>query len=350
MCRAHSRWPNPRLSVGRESVAGVTESITGAAAAAITGQLRFQMASATALLEATTNGRTSRAPARAPICGCIRGSRHRPDPRAWSSLSRGIICRSWSNILEKRERAGDLAAFDRLRAQREVIDFEAEGHGGRRSRARARPPRSYFAAGKGSRDDCRRDPVISPVTAAVSSPRRPGRADRGEVLALQAEIESAAVCRTRRRRRRVPEPEVLGGTNSSSVGAGDIGADPHSGGFSRCSTAVDRSGRARRQRTAAATARLEIFRITLGAEIAAWRAAALARRSAADRYRASALTTAADVERIARVSYDAGERGILELLDAYRTSASARVRQAALDASAREAEIELEFTSGWEMP
>jgi outer membrane protein TolC len=56
------------------------------------------------------------------------------------------------------------------------------------------------------------------------------------------------------------------------------------------------------------------------------------------------------VERIARVSYDAGERGILELLDAYRTSASARVRQAALDASAREAEIELEFVSGWETP
>ena len=62
------------------------------------------------------------------------------------------------------------------------------------------------------------------------------------------------------------------------------------------------------------------------------------------------MTTAGDVERIARVSYDAGERGILELLDAYRTSASARVRQAALDASAREAEIELEFVSGWEIP
>jgi len=45
-----------------------------------------------------------------------------------------------------------------------------------------------------------------------------------------------------------------------------------------------------------------------------------------------------------------GERGILELLDAYRTSASARVRQAALDVSAREAEIELEFVSGWEIP
>jgi outer membrane protein TolC len=55
------------------------------------------------------------------------------------------------------------------------------------------------------------------------------------------------------------------------------------------------------------------------------------------------------LERIARVSYDAGERGILELLDAYRSGASARVRSAALDASVRQAEIELEFVSGWEI-
>ncbi len=50
------------------------------------------------------------------------------------------------------------------------------------------------------------------------------------------------------------------------------------------------------------------------------------------------------------MSYDAGERGILDLLDAYRTAASARVRQAALDAAAWQAEIELEFLSGWKSP
>ncbi len=49
------------------------------------------------------------------------------------------------------------------------------------------------------------------------------------------------------------------------------------------------------------------------------------------------------------MSYDAGERGILELLDAYRLGASARTRQAALDAAVRQAEIELAFVSGWEM-
>ena len=74
------------------------------------------------------------------------------------------------------------------------------------------------------------------------------------------------------------------------------------------------------------------------------------RRGAADRYRAAAASSAEQIERIAQVSYDAGERGILELLDAYRTAPSARMRQAALDAAVRQAEIELEFVSGWEIP
>ena len=55
-------------------------------------------------------------------------------------------------------------------------------------------------------------------------------------------------------------------------------------------------------------------------------------------------------KRIARVIYEAGERGILELLDAYRTGILARARQASLDFGVRQAEIELEFVSGWEIP
>jgi len=59
--------------------------------------------------------------------------------------------------------------------------------------------------------------------------------------------------------------------------------------------------------------------------------------------------TADQIERIAQVSYEAGERGILELLDAYRIGSTARTRQAALDAAVRQAEIELAFASGWEL-
>jgi cobalt-zinc-cadmium efflux system outer membrane protein len=91
------------------------------------------------------------------------------------------------------------------------------------------------------------------------------------------------------------------------------------------------------------------FQAALRAQITALRAVVLERRAAADRYRANATQGSDTLERIARVSYDAGERGILELLDAYRSGASARVRSAALDAAVRRAEIELEFVSGWEI-
>jgi len=76
----------------------------------------------------------------------------------------------------------------------------------------------------------------------------------------------------------------------------------------------------------------------------------LERRTAAERYRGDAIRSADQIERIAQVSYDAGERGILELLDAHRVGATARIRQASLDAAVRQAEIELEFVSGWEIP
>src|SRR5262249_1421837 len=102
-------------------------------------------------------------------------------------------------------------------------------------------------------------------------------------------------------------------------------------------------------RAAQADARAAAFRLVVRGQIAALRAALLERRQAAERYRAQALTGAGQIERIAQVSYDAGERGILELLDAYRTGLSARGRQATLGAAVPRTEIELEFATGWEI-
>ena len=103
-------------------------------------------------------------------------------------------------------------------------------------------------------------------------------------------------------------------------------------------------------RESQAKARADSFLVALRTEIAALRAAVLARRDTSERYRNAAVNNAGEIERIARVSYDAGERGILELLDAYRIGSSARSRQAVLDLAVREAELELEFVSGLEMP
>jgi cobalt-zinc-cadmium efflux system outer membrane protein len=143
---------------------------------------------------------------------------------------------------------------------------------------------------------------------------------------------------------------VVAGTKSSSVGGGDVGSVI---GVQAVLPLFDHGGPERavaQARASQAAVQLDAFRVALRADVNVAHAAASSRRDAAARYRASAIATAGEVERIAQVSYDAGERGILELLDAYRTSALARLRQATLDAAARRAEIELEFVSGWEIP
>jgi len=158
-----------------------------------------------------------------------------------------------------------------------------------------------------------------------------------------------------------PEPELFVGTKSSTASGGGVGSAITIGGgdlgpvFGVHTTIplFDRAGPERAlavARAAQAEAQVSAFRLTLRAHVSALRAAVVDRREGAERYRTGAVNRSENIERIARVSYDAGERGILELLDAYRLGGSARVRQAALDLAVRQAEIELEFESGLEIP
>jgi outer membrane protein TolC len=51
------------------------------------------------------------------------------------------------------------------------------------------------------------------------------------------------------------------------------------------------------------------------------------------------------LRRIAQVSYDAGERGILELLDAFRSASAARLRLLELEAASAYADLDLEWAT-----
>ena len=173
---------------------------------------------------------------------------------------------------------------------------------------------------------------------------------RGEMAALRHEIDAASFSERAADKRVIPEPEVIAGTKSSNAGSGDIGS------VVTVHVAIPLFDRGRPERAAArarrsqAEAQLEALRVALRSQIAAWHDLVVERRSTAERYRTTAVQASADLERIAQVSYDAGERGILELLDAYRSAATARIRQSALDLAVRQAELELEFVSGWEIP
>jgi cobalt-zinc-cadmium efflux system outer membrane protein len=350
---AAGRWPNPRVTFDREAVAGVTENMTMVSQTLpITGRRGLEVQAASALVDASSSRadeglRRARADLRLAFAQLVSAQIREREFTASRDRFRAL-----ANALAKREAAGDAAGFDRLRAEREVIDVDTDRAAAATERARAQATLAGFFA-----DPVDPTSIVAVDTSPTSPPLPPvdalvqrGESIRGELLALRKEIDAANLSRRAADRRRVPEPEVVAGTKSSTAGGGDLGSvvTVHAS-----LPLFDRNHPERALAEARATqaqARLETFHIMLRTEVAALRAAVTERRETADRYRSAAVDGAGQIERIAQVSYDAGERGILELLDAYRTGASARVRQAALDAAVRQAEIELEFISGWEIP
>jgi len=350
---AAGRWPNPRFTFNRESVAGVTENMFMLAQPLpVTGRRGLEIDAASALAAASEQRadeavRQVRAAIRRAYADLVGAQRRETEMTASRDRLRGL-----AETLGRREAAGESAGYDRMRADREVIEVEADLAAARADRARAQASlAAFFAPGT--------DPTT--LTAALSplAPSRPlpsveelvahAESLLPELKALKREQESAAFAIRAAERRPIPEPEVVAGTKSSNAAGGDVGSV-----FS-VHVAVPIFDRAKPEQALAqakraqADARLAAFQAVLQAEVVALRTIVLERRQAADAYRSSTATSAPQLERIAQVSYDAGERSILELVDAYRNSGSTRLRQVALDAVVRHAEIELELVSGWEI-
>ena len=333
-------------------MAGVAEHlVTVSQPLPITGRRGFEVSAAAARAGAASSRadeqvRRLRAEVRLAFAGLVAAQARERELGASRDRLRAL-----TDVLARREAAGDTAGFDRLRAGREVVEIEADRVSAAAVRAQAQAalwgllsidaPPSALVAVAGQAAGLALPPVGELVTRAESS--------RPALQALQRDIEAAAFAGRAADRRAVPEPEVVAGTKSSNAGSGDIGS------VFGVHIAVPLFDRGRPERAAAearlrqARAEIEVLRRGLRAEIEAQREVVVQRREAAAGYRRAAADVA-DIERIAQVSYDAGERGILELLDAHRTASAARLRQAQLDADARAAEVELEYVSGWELP
>lgn len=350
---AAARWPNPQPSVTRESVAGVTEYLTTVSQLLpITGRRGLEIDAASALVAASSSRaddelRRLRADLRLAFAELLAAQARERELTTGLERLQGL-----SAALAKRETEGDVAGFDRLRAEREVLDVESDLIVAATERARAQATLATFF---GDAADPSQIVAVSGSPSALAVPTLEALLDRaestrGELIALRHEIEAAGFAARAAGRRRLPEPEVLAGTKSSSVAGGDVGS------VVTVRATIPLFDRARPERALAAAraaqaeARAASFRVVLHGQVAALREAVIRRRAAAERYRREAVSSAAQIDRIAQVAYDAGERGILELLDAYRLSASARVRQATLDFAVRQAEVELAFVSGWELP
>jgi cobalt-zinc-cadmium efflux system outer membrane protein len=349
---AAGRWPNPRLTYSRESVAGISENMfLVSQVLPITGRRGLDARAASERVDAVSSRvdgeiRRLRAELRLAFSDLWAAqTRERELARSRDRL------RDLAEVLGRREAAGEAAGFDRLRADREAIDVEADRAVAATERARAQAMLvSFFpSAPEGAVEAVTTERQVQPVPPVEDLITR-AWALRPDVLALGHELEAATLAGRAAGRRAIPEPELMAGTKSSNAGTGDIGS------VVSVHVSVPLFDRAKPERAAALAraaqvrAETERLHLTLRAQIAGWRDTLVASRESANGYRAAVTANAEQIERIAQVSYEAGERGILELLDAYRIGAAARVRQITLDDAVREAEIELEYASGWEIP
>jgi outer membrane protein, heavy metal efflux system len=350
---AAGRWPNPRVTFNRGAVAGVTENMFYVTQSLpITGRRGFDLSAASARVAASERRadeetRQVRAALRHAYADLVFAQAREAEIAASRERLRGL-----TEILARRETAGETAGYDRLRAEREAMDLEADGSAARADRARAQGAlAAFFAPSTDATSLIANVGQPSSRSAIPSFDELVAHAETTlpELAALKQDIASADFAAQAAGRRPVPEPEIIAGTKSSTLAGGDIGS------VLSVHVTVPLFDRAKPEhaladaRRAQAEAQIASLQASLHAQIAGLRATAIERRQAAERYRASMAASAAQLERIAQVSYDAGEHGILELLDAFRTSAAAKIRQAQLDAAARQADIDLDLVSGWEI-
>jgi cobalt-zinc-cadmium efflux system outer membrane protein len=254
-------------------------------------------------------------------------------------------------ILRAREREGEGSRYDRLRAERELAEYRSQLALARGDATQAR------AALTGFLPDGVHIPLVTgrlDTLATVPSSdqlHQLALTRRSDYIAEQRQVERYGLEGRADSRLRYPEPIAVAGVKRGDVMEGRTATSPAIGFsiplpiFNKGQTETAR-WRAEQER---ASARREGLARRIRGEIASAVAALEARKAAIEQYRSEVNQAGLDLSKIARVSYEEGEIGILELLDSYRVNRQATLRLVDLQVLAKEAQIELDRAVGEEV-
>ncbi len=254
-------------------------------------------------------------------------------------------------VLELREREGEGSRFDRLRAEREVADAEADREAASIERLTAQAAVvSFLAPSAPDLLSAAGDLSEAAPLDAVETLLDRALARRADYRALAASEDRWAVERRAAHRLRLPAAAVTGGLKRAGPPAARdsgyvVGAALALPLFDR---GQERAARAEAARARAGAERRSL-RTRIEREVRAAHGAATRYRALTERYRAESVAPAAELVSIAEAAYEEGEYGILELLDAHRVALRARLRLLDLAAAARRAAIELGRAVGGEV-
>lgn len=348
--RGRTLWPNPAATYSREQ-SGFTEFYMGEQQLPISGRLRYERQAiepARAAAEADRAARLweMRSSLRAAFYRALSAEQQASALRAGLADMDSILA-----LLRLREQEGEGSRYDRVRVEREAADLRADLA---LAEARARSERgvllAYLPPGtrvEGVRGD------LAPRRIPASREEILGRAlaSRAEIRAESSRATQFAFEQQAAQRMRIPEPVLSAGVKrtQSFSGRNDAGI---AFGLS-IPLPVFNKGQTEAARLTAEQSRAQARRDLLAQQIIAAVTAAydayVARLEALNAFERETRSAGEELLQTARVGYQEGELGILQLLDAYRMRRQTALRRLELQSGVKEMEIELSRAAGFEV-
>jgi cobalt-zinc-cadmium efflux system outer membrane protein len=347
--RSRTLWPNPVAFYSRETV-GFTEFLQGEQQLPLSGRLRLtRKAMDPAGESAAAEGAARAWDARSSLRVAFYRSLAAQQQARLLDASLGEIGQILE-LLRLREREGEGSKYDRMRVEREAADVRADLAV---AQARSRSEQAVLLAYLPSQT---RVPELAGELAPRGVPTsreellRQALATRAELRAQSLRLTQLGFEQQAAGRLRFPEPIVAGGLKRVQL-------EPNRNGsgavvsvsvplplFNKGKTEVARLA-AEKDRT---QARADLLTQQISAAVTGaydLYASRLAVLSAFERE----TQDSTELMRVARIGYEEGELGILQLLDAYRLERQRALRRLDLQAALKEAVIELSRSAGFEV-
>ena len=252
-------------------------------------------------------------------------------------------------ILGEREKHGEGSLFDRLRAEQEQSDLRAELASTRALTAQARSRLVSYLDGsvnpvsisvQGEPSITKDLPPLADLLQLASENRQDYQAEKQRQEQFRWEERAAT-------RLRIPDPVVFAGIKRAEE-PGGIRYGPHLG--LSVSIPLFERGQNRVAELEAemrrSSYRQEVLDQQIQSEVRGAYEELQMRRQASEEYRLRLEQQGAQLDQIARLAYQEGELGILELLDSYRIRRQSMLRILELNAASKQAEINLERAVG----
>ncbi len=347
-----ARWPNPSFSFNRESVAGTSDTFyAGRQEIPISGRLGLlrdagQLAGESADAEVRFAVARRVSELRNAFAALLLAQEQEAALRqAVGELERLV------DVLRVREEAGEGSTYDRMRGARALAELRHELASAGVARVGARGAlATYVGAG------AQPDRLIAAGALQAETPLAPAETLVEQALATRLdhrarELTSSQFDTERRaaERLRIPVPTVSAGLKRSGTNgllhngyqfSVDLGVPLFNRGDGAVVHAQAQAVRAR--------AEAEALRLQIEADVRTAHTSVALRRAQTEAYRRAVADTAEPLVATARVAYEEGELGILELLDATRQAIDARLRSLEAAALARRAAVELDRAIGRE--